>query len=433
MTRRSLSRSFVAALGLESVLVVLVAVAARNGEAPSRVALGLGLCFIPYVAAIWCSRSVDRDVLNRIGIAASAVLGVVLVFAPPVLSDDLYRYLWEGRLWLEGLNPFETPPDAPALEGLRDEIWAPINNKPLTSVYPPLAQVLFVTAWSLGGTALAVKLVALAGHVLSVILIDRLSDGVRGAALVLGLNPLLLSESALNGHFDLLCGTALLLAAWSASRARFVRAALAVCTAVGLKVIGLVGLPLLWKRPRVLLSAALVSAMLLAPLVSWRAPGNPASGAGEFAMRWRGNESLFAGVAWVAERLFDPAHAVWVARGAVVMVVLVLGVLVVRRGLTGLDAARVLVWAVLLLSPQVHPWYLGWLLPLEIAARGTAGLVWSGAILLAYAPLDGWVAEGVWEMPPLLQLLEYAAVAIAWITDPRRPRLRGSVEARISE
>jgi hypothetical protein len=89
-------------------------------------------------------------------------------------------------------------------------------------------------------------------------------------------------------------------------------------------------------------------------------------------------------------------------------------------------ATRALVWALLLLSPQVHPWYLAWLVPLEVAAGGSAGLVWSAAVLCAYAPLDRWVAEGVWHMPPSLQVFEYLVVALALILDPRRPTFRGA-------
>ncbi len=44
-------------------------------------------------------------------------------------------------------------------------------------------------------------------------------------------------------------------------------------------------------------------------------------------------------------------------------------------------------------------------------------MVWSLAVLCAYAPLDRWVAEGVWVMPPWLQVFEYLAVALALLWD----------------
>jgi hypothetical protein len=108
--------------------------------------------------------------------------------------------------------------------------------------------------------------------------------------------------------------------------------------------------------------------------------------------------------------------------------VLGLGAAAARRSVSPLSASRAVVWALLLLSPQVHPWYLAWLLPLEVAAGGVAGLIWSAAALCAYAPLDRWVAEGVWDMPLWLQISEYSILLLALVLDPKRPSLheRGS-------
>jgi hypothetical protein len=244
--------------------------------------------------------------------------------------------------------------------------------------------------------------------------------------LALALNPLLLSEGALNGHLDILTGAALLAAAWALSRQQFARAALAALIAVGLKLVGVVILPLFARRPRALLTTAFVSSLLAAPLVLARGPLDPASGAGQFAARWQGNGSVFALMDWFSRLLFPDELGGLVSRAVVLGLLLVLSLHIVRRRASPLPAARVLLWSVLLLSPQVHPWYLAWLLPLEVAAGGSAGLVWSATVLCAYAPLDGWLAAGRWEMPLGLQIFEYTAVFLALALDPRRPSLGGS-------
>jgi len=125
----------------------------------------------------------------------------------------------------------------------------------------------------------------------------------------------------------------------------------------------------------------------------------------------------------LSRALFEPSSADLVARSVAATALLALCALVVYRRVPPMGAVRALVWALLLLSPQVHPWYLAWLLPLEVAAGGSAGLVWSAAVLCAYAPLDLWVADGVWDMPPWLQIFEYSVVALALILDPGRPSL----------
>jgi hypothetical protein len=421
MTTRRDGALLALCLAVQGCIVCGLVLAARSGCSPSAFVGGLVACFVPYVGAVVYSRSLpSKRAVHLVAIGAALAFGGAFVFAPPLLSDDLYRYLWEGRLWLEGFNPYRLAPDDRAVAHLRDDVWANINNQPLASIYPPLSQALFVVAGVLGGKVWTVKLLALVAHVVSVAVVARVPT-VRKASLALGLNPLLLCEAAVNGHFDILCGVALLIAAWALGRHRFAQAGAAACAAVGLKVVGLVVLPLFVRRRHALLATGLVSALLLMPLVWWRTPLDPVSGTGQFASRWRGNESGFALVDQLSRLLLDGGSADLVARLAVAAILLALCALVVHRRVPPMQATRALCWAALLLSPQVHPWYLAWLLPLEVAAAGLAGLVWSAAVLCAYAPLDLWLARGVWDMPGWLQIFEYAVVALALILDPRRP------------
>jgi alpha-1,6-mannosyltransferase len=404
---------------LQAIVVAGTAAAARHGSPPSRVVLGIALAFVPYTGMVVFSR-VLQGVRHpgAIAAAATAALGALWLIAPPVLSDDLYRYIWEGRLWLEGSNPYAIAPNDPSLALLRDEGWVSINNKALVSIYPPLSQVLFVIAAWLGGGVTTVKLLALVGLTWTAGWVARITGDPR-VALAAGLNPLLSAESALNGHFDVLVGAAFMTVAWALSRHRFTTAGIAVCVAVGLKIVGLVALPLLWRRPKALVAATSVSVLLLAPLAASRTLDDSASGPGQFATRWQGNESVFAFFDWISRQLLADGSAGLVARIAAAMAVLAVVAVLMKRRVPAIVAMRVLVWTVLLLSPQVHPWYLGWLLPLELAAGGRAALIWSAAVLCAYAPLDRWAERGVWDMPSGLRILEYSVVAVALFFDLR--------------
>ena len=422
MTVRRAQGLFVVSLATLGCILALLALAARSGCLPSTVVSGLAISFIPYAGLLAAAASLRR--LPPLNLAALALLfGAPLLFAPPVLSDDLYRYLWEGRMWLEGINPYRLAPDDVALSPLRDELWPNINNPSIGSIYPPLSQLLFVLAAWFGGQVWVLKLMALLAHAGTAAFVARIVNSPR-APFAIAFNPLLLSESALNGHLDILCGLALLVTAWALAQQRYVRASIAVCAAVGLKVVGLAFLPLFARRPKILLGTAFTSLLLLVPLAVARAPADPVSGAGQFASRWRGNESLFALAEWASRQAFADASADLAARSSIALVFLVLCAVVVHRRVPSFAAARILIWSVLLLSPQVHPWYLAWLLPLELVAGGSAGLVWSAAVLCAYAPLDLWVSQGVWRMSPWLQVFEYAIVALALILDPRRPTFR---------
>jgi len=422
MTARRAQALFVVCLASLGCILAGLSFAARSGCRPSTVVAGLAVSFIPYAGLLAVSSSLRRPPPGSLA-ALALLFGGPLLLAPPLLSDDLYRYLWEGRIWLEGFNPYRLAPDDLALVPLRDEVWLKINNPAIGSIYPPLSQLLFVVAAWFGGQVWMVKLLALLAHAVTAGFVARIAKSSQ-APIALALNPLLLSESALNGHLDILCGLALLVTAWALAQQRYARAGIAACAAIGLKVVGLALLPLFARRPKVLLGVSFASVLLLVPLAASRAPVDPVSGAGQFASRWRGNESLFALADWASRQCVGDASADLAARSMMVLAFLLLCALVVKRRVPSLSAARFLIWSVLLLSPQVHPWYLAWLLPIELVAGGSAGLVWSAAVLCAYAPLDLWVSQGVWRMPAWLQIFEYSIVALALIVDPLRPTLQ---------
>ncbi|MEJ2560130.1 MAG: hypothetical protein P8186_28740, partial [Anaerolineae bacterium] len=92
-----------------------------------------------------------RDFSSRdlaLGFALALVMQGFLIFTPPTLSDDMYRYVWEGRVQAQGISPYRYPPEAPELAPLRDEaVWDFINRKGDVTVYPPAAEMVYAGLW----------------------------------------------------------------------------------------------------------------------------------------------------------------------------------------------------------------------------------------------------------------------------------------------
>ncbi len=70
------------------------------------------------------------------------LFGRILFLHYPV-SDDFYRYAWEGKMQIEGLSPYFVSPDDSSLIKYRDAIWEGINHKDYTAIYPPLSLLVF--------------------------------------------------------------------------------------------------------------------------------------------------------------------------------------------------------------------------------------------------------------------------------------------------
>ena len=81
-------------------------------------------------------------------VALTAIMQGILVFTRPTLTDDMYRYIWDGRVQAHGISPYRYPPNAPELPlcGTRTSI-PHINRKPVVTVYPPAAEAAYALLW----------------------------------------------------------------------------------------------------------------------------------------------------------------------------------------------------------------------------------------------------------------------------------------------
>jgi hypothetical protein len=138
-------------------------------------------------------------------------LGVVMrgavLFATPH-STDVYRYVWDGRVQAQGINPYRYVPADPALEGLRDhDIYLGVNRKTYArTIYPPMAQVVFFVASRFSETVTMMKLAMIAFEALLLWALVRLL-AARGQPVILAslyvLHPLPVWEIAGSGHVDI--------------------------------------------------------------------------------------------------------------------------------------------------------------------------------------------------------------------------------------
>ena len=120
-----------------------------------------------------------------------------LVGVPLHLSDDLYRYLWEGRAVVAGHDVFVEAPSS--IAGLDDALRALVNHPDIPSVYPPLALAWFVFLGWLGTPSSVQLATALVDATVPVAI---RSTGRVGAASIYVLHPLPALESAAGGHVN---------------------------------------------------------------------------------------------------------------------------------------------------------------------------------------------------------------------------------------
>jgi hypothetical protein len=120
-----------------------------------------GITYLLLTIAVIRSRAQQQPGSGRTGTVALIVgfgilFRVTLLGHSPVGSDDVYRYVWDGKVAAHGINPFSYAPTDPRLQSLRtDTLPEKINFPAMRTVYPPLAQGFFLASHLLFGDSIA--------------------------------------------------------------------------------------------------------------------------------------------------------------------------------------------------------------------------------------------------------------------------------------
>jgi alpha-1,6-mannosyltransferase len=187
-------------------------------------------------------------------LALALAMRLALVGEAPLLSTDVYRYVWDGRVQGAGINPYLFVPAAPSLEPLRDAATFPHINRAdyAVTAYPPVAQMFFFLVTRLGETVTTMRLATVGCEVVTVALIIdllRRLDLPVSAVVAYAWHPLAVWEIANNGHVDALMVALVMGGVWLMVRARPLAAAVAVALAAVVKPYAIVALPVLWRAP----------------------------------------------------------------------------------------------------------------------------------------------------------------------------------------
>jgi alpha-1,6-mannosyltransferase len=191
-------------------------------------------------------------------LGVAALLRVLALSVPPFLSNDLYRYIWDGWVQAAGINPYRYIPADPHLAALRDAIVYPNINRATYAhtIYPPAAEMIYfaitrIVSWCMLPPVLGMKLAMVGLEAIGIWAMLRLLDlaGLpRSRVLIYAWNPVAVWEFAGNGHVDAIAIGFIALALLAICRGKSARGAAALAVAVLAKFLPIVLLPALWRR-----------------------------------------------------------------------------------------------------------------------------------------------------------------------------------------
>jgi hypothetical protein len=394
--------TWIAGLVLSGCVAWWAASGDQTREAPTYV-LTFAVAFAAYVLALWSSRGLSAPAL-RFALGLAILWRVALVGVPPLMSDDVYRYVWEGRIQQHGGNPYlwTDRPEAERWVPLRDATWQAMNHKGYTAFYPAFWALAVRAVVAVHDSVAAMKVFVVLCELATWLLLARLL-ALRGKPperlLVLAWSPLAIAEIAGGGHNDplglLLVSLALSFLETGRPLASALFGALAFQTklAPGLAVLA-------WARrfrPWHAVAAAALGALVVVPYIgAGYGLLRSLSGYGQF---WRFNQTLFVPI----EAMLGAKYAPLAAGGLVALTALLLA----RARVEPVGAGLATTAAILLLSPSVLPWYATWLLPWLVLRDEPGSLYFTGSVSIAYLVYPGWLAGGAWQIGWGLRALEY--------------------------
>lgn len=424
----------------QSLLVVAVLLAILTAQASVLVAHGQRVEFVwvslahgaIYIAAVVA-------VLRAPGgwgslwliLIAALVLRVLAMTAPPYLTTDAFRYVWDGRLAWEGISPYLYVPADEQLAHLRDAaIYPNINQKEhAVSIYPPMAQLVFAAGVAVQDGIGGMKAVMLACEFVIVIALLgwlRSEQLPPSRILIYAWHPLPIWEFASQAHIDAAATAFLALGIWAAVQRRQGLTGALFALAALVKYFPLVLLPALWRRWDWKLPIALFATMVAFYLPYLSGAGGGALG---FLSQHLGNEGYRDGygfhVIWYLRdfEIADPPG--WLYAGSALIAIFALAAWAVfKRAATEFRPERLALLGaafVFLTSPH-YPWYFGFLCVLAVRIPHPALLVMTVASMMLHIKgLNGYTWTEVYAVTYVLPLIVWAV----WETGIRiSPRLR---------
>ncbi|MGE0587850.1 MAG: glycosyltransferase 87 family protein [Cyclobacteriaceae bacterium] len=438
-----------------AVSAVLYLLLGYGIERPDTVAL-LSSYTALFTLYVWIIKSGSESDL-KFWLVVALLFRLLFIASLPVLSDDFYRFIWDGRLIVNGIHPFAELPTfylqpEHTVPGVNQGLFDRLNSQDYFTVYPPLAQAVFflsvyISPDSILGSVLIMRVLILLAEVGTCFLLMKFLDEFglkRERVLIYALNPLIILELTGNLHFEAFLIFFVVLCLFLLSRTKIVLAGVSMAIAIASKLIPLIFLPLFVGRIKTVqlivffISVAITLLLMFYPLVN----DNGFDGLTESLKLYFKSFEFNASIYYLVREYgfwtkgYNTIQTVGWKLG-VISAMLISFVSLwryeLKRGAKGLslipqsdvpeDSLKriplVMMWVLtiyLLFATTVHPWYVTTLVMLSVLTGYRFALIWSGMIFLTYS---GYTSTGYNEnlwivFVEYLSVIGYLAYELVW-------------------
>jgi len=328
-----------------------------------------------------------------------------LALLPFPSSDDVNRYLWEGKILTMGVNPYSVSPDHKSLEVVRDKIWKGINHKNMTAVYPPGSLVFFSILSRINYSFWFFKIVFILFDLgILCVIFGFLKTGKKNArwAALYAFNPLILISFAGQAHLDSIMVFFMCASVLTYMHKRWYLMFFRMALAFQAKYMAVMILPFMLKRENLKYSwMFMVTA--LAPFIPciFNEFNHTFDSLFTFGTAMAHNGSIH-GLFRVITGSIESATIIC----AILFLLFYVYILIDRK--SGILWKGILCLAgFILLSPTIHLWYIAWIIPFICFYPSWSWSMLCMSISLYFTADKLYFETGVWRQPVFIQVLQW--------------------------
>lgn len=360
-----------------------------------------GLCFVSYILI---NLKFQWTIIGLFVIGL--FLRLIFIWGEPRLSDDYFRFIWDGKLMLQGENPYADLPENKfsdlMFENQEDlPLLLNMNSPKYHSVYPPIQQLFFLPAGmtdSIPKALLILRLEILIGEILLFIFLIK-SVQSQFISLIsvswIWLNPLWIIEVNGNLHFEGWMMTFLTIGIYYLFKQKYWIASIFMGMSAGLKMIPIILVPIVkkWHGFNKAFYISLLAGIFFALSISWIFISNQHGHFFEsidlYYHKFEFN-AIFYFLLREIGLYFGDTHPI-VYAGYILMPIFacIYCFIVFRKDENTpkhfFSSAALILTSYYLLSTTVHPWYILPILFFSVLAGKWYGIVWSGLVFLSYS------------------------------------------------
>jgi len=379
---------------------------------------------------------------------------LIFIFAIPNLSQDFYRFIWDGRVVSQGISPYLFTPEMyfsqvsetiGKLIPLADELYKGMGSLSANnySNYPPINQLFFAVATVLGGKSIMGTVIAL--RILIIFadlgilyfgkkLLQKLELPIENIFWFF-LNPFIIIELSGNLHFE---GVMLVFLIWALNvffKGNWFWAAVLFGISISVKLIPLLLLPIFIKYfsknkldKEVLHSwistfsnlfkfyfvIGITLLLTFLPFLSVEFLQNFSSTIALWFQKFEFNASIYYVIRWIGFKVVGWNIIEIVGKILpLVTLLIIFGISLLRRNKNPHQMIHSMLFAIsfyFLLSTTVHPWYVATPLLLSVFTPYKFPLIWSFMVFLSYSAYG---SEGFNENLGLVSLEYITVIALA--------------------